>query len=437
MKKIKNKFIIIVITVLTAIIWIIFLQNINNKWNTSSVILREGWAEISRNNELIKLDVKRQYSLFNWDVVKTLTSDSLLIVTWWDWSITRLWWNSSIQINTANIASDLSEIQISFELLSWRTWSNVTSFFWEESYFLETFNDHEAAVRGTTFNIDLNKEFLYVTSHAIDLKNKEWVTINISENKPFSIKNYSFIPLIDYIKNYKDQKWQDLNKSLDKLHFEDLKKIMLNNLESTWEFLQLEKIKNNLDINKYISELNIDEKTKLYNNLLEEYQSIHFANAKTPELLTKKLELKEVLILTASDENKEHLIQSTVYDIKEVFKTNNALQFQKLLDIFIENKSILNKLNLDLTEILSFRKISDEFNLVIHSKLDLIKEAFTDINISTLPKISEENIKSLLNSWDAAIKNFLNSNMDATKIRDMKNKASWTIENTLNTLFKK
>jgi len=144
--------------------------------------------------------------------------------------------------------------------------------------------------------------------------------------------------------------------------------------------LQLEKIKNNLDINKYISELNIEEKTELYNNLLEEYQSIHFANAKTPNLLTKKLELKEILILTASNENKEYLVQSTLYDIKEVFQTNNALQFQKLLDIFIENKNILNKLNIDLTEILSFKNISDEFNLVIHTKLNLIKEAFTDIN---------------------------------------------------------
>jgi hypothetical protein len=74
---------------------------------------------------------------------------------------------------------------------------------------------------------------LYVTSHTIELKNKERETIKISESKPFSIKSFSFIPLIDYIKNYKDQKWLDLNKGLDKLHFEDLKKIMLNNLEST------------------------------------------------------------------------------------------------------------------------------------------------------------------------------------------------------------
>jgi hypothetical protein len=437
MKKIKNKFIIIIITFLVTIIWIIFIQNINNSWNTSSVILRDGWAQITRNNELIVLDVKRQYSLTNWDVVKTLTPDSLLIITWWDWSITRLWWNSSIQINTVNIASDLSEIQISFELISWRTWSNVTSFFWEESYFLETFNDHEAAVRGTTFDIDLNKEFLYVTSHAIELKNNMWETIKISESKPFSIKSFSFIPLIDYIKNYKDQKWQNLNKGLDKLHFEDLKNIMLNNLESTGEFLQLEKIKNNLDINKYISELNIEEKSKLYNNLLEEYQSIHFANAETPELLTKKIELKEVLILTASDKNKKHLIQSTVYDIKEVFKTNNALQFKKILDIFIDNKDTLNNLNLDVKELLSFKNISKEFNLVVRSKLDILKNTFSNIQFWDLPKISEEQIKTLLSSWDEAIKSFLDSNIDGTKLLDIKNKASWWLENILNTLFKK
>jgi hypothetical protein len=96
-------------------------------------------------------------------------------------------------------------------------------------------------------------------------------------------------------------------------------------------------------------------------------------------LLTKKLELKEILILTASDKNKEYLIQSTIYDIKEVFKTNNALQFQKLLDIFIENRSILDKLNLNLSELLSFTRISEEFNLVIHSRLDILKNAFSNV----------------------------------------------------------
>jgi hypothetical protein len=47
------------------------------------------------------------------------------------------------------------------------------------------------------------------------------------------LKSFSFVPLLDYIKNYKDQKWLDLNKNLDNLHLKDLKIMMLKKLEET------------------------------------------------------------------------------------------------------------------------------------------------------------------------------------------------------------
>ena len=48
----------------------------------------------------------------------------------------------------------------------------------------------------------------------------------------------------------------------------------------------------------------------------------------------------------ASNDNKEHLIISTIYDIKEVNKTNNPFQFQTIINIFSEHENILKELDI-------------------------------------------------------------------------------------------
>lgn len=393
MKKIKNKFIITVITLLTFVLTIFFIKNTNQNLD-SQAILKSWIANITRNENIINLTENISFILNNWDTITTSWKESLLIIQWWDWSVTRLWGDSSIIINETIINKDLSNIKISFELLAWKTWSNVTSFFWEESYFHQTFQDNEAAVRWTIFNVDLVSELLYVSSHSVSLTTSSWDNIIINENKPFSLIDFDFISLIDFIKNYKDEQWKKVNSELDKIYFEKLKNIINENLKITWEFLQLENISNKVNNIKNIDLLDNIEKNEIYNDLLWEYQKIHFANADTPDLLTLKLEIKEAMLNFASKDNQEHLIVSTIYDIKEVKKTNNPFQFQTIINIFSENKETLDNLNIYFPDIINIENLSEDFNAVLNKEIDKMKSLVTPDKIQVIKnlKVSDFNM---------------------------------------------
>jgi hypothetical protein len=70
-------------------------------------------------------------------------------------------------------------------------------------------------------------------------------------------------------------------------------------------------------------------------------------------LLSLKLEIKEAMLNFASKDNQEHLIVSTIYDIKEVKKTNNPFQFQTIINIFSDNKQTLDNLDIYFPDIIN------------------------------------------------------------------------------------
>ena len=81
------------------------------------------------------------------------------------------------------MSDDLLKINISFKLEKWKTWSNVVSFIWKESYFNQEFADTTAAVRWTIYEVNLDKDYLYVDSHEVKLTNNSWKTEIVSEKK--------------------------------------------------------------------------------------------------------------------------------------------------------------------------------------------------------------------------------------------------------------
>ncbi|MCP4523588.1 MAG: FecR domain-containing protein [Candidatus Gracilibacteria bacterium] len=437
MKKRNNKFIIFIISLLLLLMGGLFSTFFETNEKLHFALLREGEANLERDTSHIPLSKESKTQLVPGDIIHTLGKDSLVTIAWGDGSMTRLGGDSSLRIDTAIVSNDLSEIKISFELLSGKTWSNVTSFFGEESYFIETFNDHEAAVRGTTFDVDTLKQYIYVTNHEVLLSSPEGEKIVIGEKKPFSLEDFSFITLLDFIKNYKDQSWQDLNKKLDKLQLEELKKIIAENLQGAEKFLELEKLQNLGNPKDYLSQLSGIEQQELYKKLLQEYQNIHFANSDTPDLLGKKLELKEWLLLTANEENKKLLMQSIIYDVKEVIQLENPFHFEKILDILSENNDILEKLNTSFGEIIQINKLSDELTLVIHSKLDNLKEFISETDFSKIPELSIEKLKKLQNSTDESFQKFMNSNINVETMRKIQNSTGDNIKDTFNSLFQK
>ena len=125
MTKIKNKFIIFIILIIIWIIWFwIFSSFYNKNVDRDSYVILLNWKAVLNNN-ILSLDEKEKLSI--WDTIRTIWEDALAILEWWDWSVTRLWWDTSIEINELFVSNDLWKLNISFELINWKTWSNVIS----------------------------------------------------------------------------------------------------------------------------------------------------------------------------------------------------------------------------------------------------------------------------------------------------------------------
>lgn len=394
MIKIKNKFIIFIILLFVSIIWYLWISSyFQEKVDRSSyATLIEGNAII--NNKPLKLDFKTK--LLDLDNIRTIWANSIVIIEWWEWSVTRLWGNSEIFIKETFVNDDLSKINIWFELLSWKTWSNVISFLWEWSYFKEYFRDTEAAVRWTIFDLNLDSEYIYVTSHKVDLKNSSWENYVITENNPFSLNTFSFIDLEKFIKDIKDKSWESLNKTLDSQLFQKLRDNAYIDLENLM-------VSSQIDVDSVLN--NIEEKKELYNKVLYNYQKINFVKSDSPELFQRKLELKETLYILASKENKENIIKNTLYDLSDVLKNDNYSFNDEIINILAKDYGLI----LDIT----------------------VQNYIWNIN---LPTYIEESLKekydTLYNIFNPE-ENIVDLTIEANK------KAEWYIHSFLNSILEK
>ena len=402
MLKIKNKFIIFIITTIFVIVITLLNKSLNeNKKDLDSYVVLIEW-QAQLNNDY--LNIQKKYKLSVWDTIKTIWNKALAVLEWWDGSVTRLWWNTSLKINELLVKKDLSKININFKLLNWRTWSNVVSFFWQWSYFRENFRDYAAAIRWTTFDIDLDKDYLYVTNHKVDLVTGSWNLIEVNQHSPINLKNLSLISLQDFIKSFKDNSWNQLNQNFDNELLKTMKIRLNKDIENIAKY-------KNLDLKNVLT----DEikKQELYNTLLTQYQKLNFTKPSDWELFKLKLDIKSSLLQLSDDpSNKEILVNSTMYDFKDILDSKNYENLDQLLLILSRNKDSLKNLNLNY-----YFKDS-----VIPS---VIKNKIID-NFSELKDFFTSNFNTF-NKIDVTIE-------DVTNIKE---KADWLIHQWLDTLFDK
>ncbi len=104
------------------------------------------------------------------DKIKTLESTATIF--WPDGSITRLGEKSSIVIHEMRANSANTGIQIDFSLEQGKSWSNVVKYMFGESYFHERFNNDTAlaAVRGTVFEVNLDRKYIHTIDHAVSVQ---------------------------------------------------------------------------------------------------------------------------------------------------------------------------------------------------------------------------------------------------------------------------
>ena len=330
MQKNKNKFIYFIIILIVIIIWIwisisLFFKSVDR----NSYLELVSW-EWLLNDKVLQIWKKEKLS--KEDIIETKTKDSLAIIEWWDWSITRLWWNTKVKIENQFVAKNKDQVNILFRLFSGKTWSNVVTYLWEDSYFNQTYSDTEIAVRGTVYVVDADNDYLQVESHKVELTNKQFGKKEVTENKQLKLSNFEFISLDDFIKFFKDKWFFELNQKLDK---EYLLKLSLEVEKRVKDFVYF--------AGKNIDNLTKEQREKLYKRILSSYQDLNFVSLENSEkLFNLKIALKEKLIDLAPDIEKPSLLSTFSYDLKDIFKNKNFWNFEKITDILKENQKYLD-----------------------------------------------------------------------------------------------
>lgn len=387
MKNLKNKFIFSIIFLITFIIWFETYSFYSIR-DTKSYITLTDWKWFIDEKELI---IKEREVVSVWNIIKTVWDQSIAVIEWWDSSITRLWWNTEVEIKENNISSDLSKIQISLNLIKWKTRNNLVSIFWKESYFKHYVNDIEAWVRWTTFEINKEKDYVYVENHEIKLINtKTSKEVTLSKEKPMKLSTFTLLELQEFLLKIKDKTWQEINKKMDKELISSLKDWLTKQLKENnpIDFILsifFQKYSVLYDINGFkdienvknkINKLNDSEKKYIYDKVFSRYQSINFLTPED-ENYDKKLYYKEILLATSYDEkNTESLIKNSLYDINDIVSSNNLSKLKDSIDFLVNNKDQIDKLNIDFNKYVDTSKIPDSLKDSMIKSLEPLKEIF-------------------------------------------------------------
>lgn len=413
MLKLKNKFIYIFVVIVILLSSQFYISYKSNTIDTNSyAILVEWTATLNEEN----LTLEERNILASWDVLKT-GEQSLLVVEWGDGSVTRLWANTIFSVKDNTVSKDLSSINISWKLEAWKAWSKVVTAVSEDSSFDLYFYDLAAWVRGTVFDIDLEKNTLFVTNHEVSLKKENGEEITIWENKPFSIKSFSFIELEQFMKQLRDKAWEDINKKMDSDVLKKLKEKAIKKLDSNHAYLSFveiffpsQRIMSELrgwddgeKIEKMVARLSEKQKTKLYTQIFEDYQYLNDIPY-SDSLYQRKILYKETLMLFEwSDKDKEVLIKYTLFDIQDSVEWNNYWALETGLGFLQSHKDIVNELNIDVSWYINEKIIPENIKNILFPRYDIIQSLLPqDIN----------GVKDAFDSLNEKAKEAVNENLD-------------------------
>lgn len=363
MKKIKNKFILVVIFIISIIIVSqVFTAYSQSKKDTNSYLELIQWNALL--NETL-VQKKEKYILEVWDKVSTQV-DSLAVISWGDGSLTRLGENTKITVEQNEISKDYTDINISFDLLSGKTWSQVVSFIWEDSSFTQQFNGIEAWVRGTIFEVDVDSEYMRVHDHAVELTSSKGEKLTVGNGEVLDLNTFTLMRLAEFFRDYRDKTWDDINKNLDNEHIIYLKKDIQKNISQAMNFLfildwispkyriihSLHTAEEYSEVKKLLDKLSDEQKKEVYTAVLSQYQKINFAGVGNYDLYKKKIMYKKALIYLwgAENEDSKRLVERSVYDLETLSSAKAVEGIQETFDFLYENKAILESSDIPLPD---------------------------------------------------------------------------------------
>lgn len=357
MKKPKNKFILAVIAIIACIIFSqVYIAFSHKNTDTNSYLTLLEWQGTLNEN---LLEIQDKNLLKSWDTIRIIWDASLGIVEWGDGSLTRLGGNTKISIEQNQISRDYSTINISFQLIAGKTWSNVVSFIGKDSSFTQSFQWIEAGVRGTVFDVDLDNEYIHVSDHQVELLLDGGKKLLLEEGKALNISNFSLIELEEFLKNIQDTAWIELNERFDTAYSESLKAWLQDSLEASsplhyimpftstkFQLLQaLAKSNDYKEVQQILENISPNERDEMYAAVLSKYQNINFITARDYEFYKRKVFYKKALITLGSPADTQGLVRSSVYDLQDMLELWDTNAVSDTLNFLSEHKNTLEDID--------------------------------------------------------------------------------------------
>ncbi len=322
------------------------------------VVLTQGRGLLVRGSPA-PLSVGVPETLEEGDIVRTL-GDSLATIAWPDGSVSRIDQNSVVRIDTLEYQPETSFFDIFFILEKGASWTNVTSYLRGESQFRQGIGgkDVVASVRGTVFAVDVEDEYVYTASHAVELANAEGAVSLIPQGSAMDF--LSFQQVYDSVL---DDQWKTLNEQADLEYINEKIQATKSRLEAVYgsnsvidgiyDFIdrvfvaagivkertiagEYDPVALVRDVGEIVIDGDIEALADWYNDtigrfnitdneisdeyyqaLLNLYEELHFID-ETPEQLAAKGALREMVVETAPEEEQAELstdfAQFSLYD---------------------------------------------------------------------------------------------------------------------------
>lgn len=176
------------------------------------VLCTSGTTIVKRSDKSVVLSAEKAADIFQGDQIRT-RGGSAATVFWTDGSVTRLAENTIVNVSELLNNKDTASTKVDFSLVEGKTWSRVYRYLSDDSYFHQRFDEGRklAAVRGTAFEINVDKGYLRTASHAVDVTDPAGKLLaTVPEGAVVRVRD-----LQSLINSALDTAWEDINKTED------------------------------------------------------------------------------------------------------------------------------------------------------------------------------------------------------------------------------
>lgn len=405
--------IFVIFVILTFQIYSVYSQNTRD----TQTYLQLLSSEVFLNSNPVSKD--ERYIISEGDIIRTWDSWRALI-EWGDGSLTRIGENSQLRIDSADVNVERTFINIRFELLSWRTWSNVVSFLGSDSSFTQKIEWLDAGVRGTIFEVDMESWFIHVSEHVLELTNPQGDILILSNQTPFDIISWVFIDFDEFVTSFQDIAWAEFNKVSDIQYRQELLTNLQSSIERNNPFLKIMewifphyRILYELDTSEEFTRTeelieNLSERwIQRTKSLIESrYQDFNFLTPDQENLYARKIRYQKALLILSDDRLfQQDILERSMLDLQSSINFWNTREVEILTSLLESYDDVIPHIDSHFVDTV-FGWLWEEFWNEFQRTKDIIEDIF-QIDIS---QISIESPADILDSASGTIENFLEDN---------------------------